>query len=90
MKAIFVTSETIKDSFTKCDFSNEMTESDENEAGEEFNNLFKEINKISSDMEAKEYVNFNAETAALVLLLTPTRLTGSKYPCKLLSLNSLW
>ena len=67
-----------------------MTESDENEAGEEFNNLFKEINKISSDMEAKEYVNFNAETAALVLLLTPTRLTGSKYPCKLLWLNSLW
>ena len=52
--------------------------------------IFKEItNKISSDMEAK-YVDFDAETAALVLLLTPTRLTGSKYPCKLLSLNSLW
>ena len=61
-----VTAETIKNCFTKCGFTEERNETQDDIINGEFNALFKELADLDCEATAEEYIDFDVETCSSV------------------------
>ena len=59
-----VATETIKDCFAKCGFTEEISEIEDDIVDEEFNALFKELADSDCETTAEEYIDFDVETCS--------------------------